>query len=68
MTLRACLQANCIALIIMGLLKLSKSPSPDLVDIAEKEGKEFMPENLKHLGFTLTFQSKELLTNQNNWT
>lgn len=54
MPLRACLQANCIALIIMGLLKLSKSPRPDIVDIAEKEGKEVMAENLKHLGLTLT--------------
>lgn len=54
MTLRACLQANCIAVIIMGLPKLSKSPSPDIVDTAEKEGKEVMPENLKHLGLTQT--------------
>lgn len=70
MTLRACLQANCIALIIIGLLRLSRSPSPDRVDITEKEGKEVIPENLTHLGLTLTelFPSKELLRNQSNRT
>lgn len=40
MTLRACLQTNCIALVIMGLLKLSKSPNPGMAEITEKEGKE----------------------------
>lgn len=49
MTLRACLQANCIALIIMGLLKLSKSPTPDPVDVAEK-GKKFCQKTQKLRG------------------
>jgi len=39
---------------IMGLLKLSKSPSPDIVDTAEKEREEVTPEDLEHLGLTLT--------------